>query len=72
MLRPFHVEEKGAVDIVLSTASHTIWSILPWDVPWDVGHLFFLGLTYIVLAVIGLTLTVAAVRTWKKLRDKAF
>jgi hypothetical protein len=62
---------KEGVNISSATGTHTIWSILPWDVPWDAGHVVFLGLTYLVLMVIGGTLTLAAFRTWKALRKKA-
>ena len=48
---------------------HSVWSILPWDVPWDTGHFFFLGLTYVVLTVIGATLLVVALRTKKDLQE---
>ena len=46
---------------------HSIWSILPWDVPWDLGHIFFLGLTYIVLGILGLTLLLVVLRTKRDL-----
>jgi len=50
-------------------STHSIWSILPWDVPWDVGHFFFLGLTYLVLAVIGVTLVVVSLKTVRNLKE---
>ena len=50
-------------------STHSIWSILPWDVPWDVGHFFFLGLTYLVLAVIGVTLAVVSLKTVRNLKE---
>jgi hypothetical protein len=46
---------------------HSIWSILPWDVPWDVGHGFFLGLTYLVICVLAVGLTYTAIQTKKNL-----
>jgi hypothetical protein len=49
--------------------THSVWSILPWDVPWDAGHLFFLGLTYLVLAVLGVTLAVVVLRTRRALKN---
>lgn len=49
--------------------THSVWSILPWDVPWDAGHLFFLGLTYLVLAVLGVTLAVVVLRTRQALKN---
>jgi len=51
----------------LSTRS--VWSILPWEVPWDTGHFFFLGLTYLVLAVIGATLVVVSLKTRRNLLE---
>jgi hypothetical protein len=60
----------GWVTLLSSTGTHSIWSILPWDVPWDAGHLFFLGLTYVVLGVLGGTLTVVVFRTWRNLKKK--
>jgi hypothetical protein len=50
-------------------STHSIWSILPWEVPWDLGHVFFLGLAYLVLGVIGAFLTVVALRTRKDLQS---
>jgi hypothetical protein len=50
-------------------STHSIWSILPWDVPWDAGHFFFLGLTYVVLTVIGATLVVVSLKTRRNLRE---
>jgi hypothetical protein len=50
-------------------STHSIWSILPWEVPWDLGHVFFLGLAYLVLGVIGGFLTVVALRTRKDLQQ---
>jgi len=50
-------------------STHSVWSILPWDVPWDAGHSFFLGLTYLVLTVIGVTLVVVSLRTRRNLRE---
>ena len=50
-------------------STHSIWSILPWDVPWDVGHFFFLGLAYLVLGVIGTTVLVVALKTKKDLQE---
>ena len=55
--------------ITVSTSTHSVWSILPWEVPWDVGHFFFLGLTYLVLSVIGVTLTIVVLRTRRALRN---
>jgi hypothetical protein len=52
---------------ILST--HSVWSILPWDVPWDAGHFFFLGLTYLVLTVIGTTLVVVSLKTRRNLQE---
>jgi hypothetical protein len=52
-----------------SFSTHSIWSILPWDVPWDLGHGFFLGLAYLVLCVIGGTLAIAISRTQKDLEE---
>ncbi len=56
--------------MILSTGRHSIWSILPWDVPWDAGHAVFLGLTYLVLAVLGVTLMVAVIRTLRDLKSR--
>jgi hypothetical protein len=50
-------------------STHSVWSILPWDVPWDAGHFFFLGLTYLVLTVIGTTLVVVSLKTRRNLRE---
>jgi hypothetical protein len=50
-------------------STHSVWSILPWDVPWDAGHFFFLGLTYVVLTVIGATLVVISLKTRRNLRE---
>ena len=50
-------------------STHSVWSILPWDVPWDAGHFFFLGLTYLVLTVIGVTLVVVSLKTRHNLRE---
>jgi hypothetical protein len=50
-------------------STHSVWSILPWDVPWDTGHFFFLGLTYLVLTVIGATLVVVSLKTRHNLQE---
>ena len=50
-------------------STHSVWSILPWDVPWDAGHLVFLGLAYLVLTVIGVTLVVVSLRTGSNLKE---
>ncbi len=65
---PKWFEFTGGITVL--SATHTIWSILPWEVPWDIGHLFFLGLTYLVLTVLGVTLAVVALRTRKALRNQ--
>jgi glucose uptake protein GlcU len=52
-----------------SFSTHSIWSIIPWEVPWDLGHAFFLGLAYLVLVVLGVTLTVVSLRTKKDLEN---
>jgi len=52
-----------------SFSTHSIWSIIPWEVPWDLGHVFFLGLAYLVLVVLGVTLTVVSLRTKKDLEN---
>ncbi len=52
-----------------SFTAHSVWSILPWEVPWDMGHVFFLGLTYLVLGVLGVTLTGAVLRTLRDLKN---
>ena len=54
--------------ITVSSSTHSVWSILPWEVPWDVGHVFFLGLTYLVLAVLGVTLIVVVLRTRRSIK----
>ena len=48
---------------------HSVWSILPWDVPWDAGHFVFLGLAYLVLTVIGVTLVVVSLKTRRDLQQ---
>jgi hypothetical protein len=53
----------------VSISTHSVWSILPWEVPWDWGHGFFLGLAYLVLAVIGVTLMVVALRTRRAIKN---
>ncbi len=35
---------------------------------WDAGHLIFMGLLYLVLAVIALGLIYALIKTWLQLR----
>lgn len=50
-------------------SSHSIWSILPWDVPWDAGHFVFLGLAYLVLTVIGVTLVAVSLKTRRDLQE---
>ena len=50
-------------------STHSVWSILPWDVPWDAGHFVFLGLAYLVLAVIGVTLVVVSLKTGRNLKE---
>jgi hypothetical protein len=52
-------------------STHSIWSILPWDVPWDAGHFVFLGFSYLVLAVIGVTLVVVSLKTVRNLKESA-
>ena len=52
-------------------SAHSVWSILPWDVPWDAGHFVFLGLAYLVLAVIGVTLVVVSLKTGRNLKESA-
>jgi len=37
---------------------------------WDPGHLIFMGLLYLVLAVIVFGLIYAFIKTWLKLRDQ--
>ncbi|MEW6187405.1 MAG: hypothetical protein AB1585_16855 [Thermodesulfobacteriota bacterium] len=61
----------GEVTFLSNTGTHTLWSILPWDVPWDAGHFFFLGLTYVILGLLGGTLTLVAFRTWRNLKKKS-
>jgi len=61
----------GEVTFLSNTGTHTIWSILPWDVSWDAGHFFFLGLTYVILGLLGGTLTLVAFRTWQNLKKKS-
>jgi hypothetical protein len=50
-------------------STHSVWSILPWDVPWDAGHFVFLGLAYLVLTVIGVTLVVVSLKTRRNLQE---
>jgi hypothetical protein len=50
-------------------SSHSVWSILPWDVPWDAGHVVFLGLAYLVLTVIGVTLVAVSLKTRRDLQE---
>ena len=50
-------------------STHSVWSILPWDVPWDAGHFVFLGFSYLVLAVIGVTLVVVSLKTGRNLKE---
>jgi hypothetical protein len=52
-------------------STHSVWSILPWDVPWDAGHFVFLGFSYLVLAVIGVTLVVVSLKTVRNLKESA-
>jgi len=52
-----------------SFSTHSVWSILPWDVPWDVGSVFFLGLTYLIFCILGVTLTLAVFRTRRALKN---
>lgn len=57
------------VTVTETFTTHSVWSILPWQVPWDVGHVFFLGLTYMVLAVLGGTLAMVVLRTRRSLKN---
>jgi hypothetical protein len=66
-VKKYPLGKEVAVSGTLST--HSVWSILPWDVPWDAGHLFFLGLTYLVLTVIGITLAVVSLKTRNNLKE---
>jgi hypothetical protein len=68
-MKCFLLPKKGGEGwITVSSTTHSVWSILPWDVPWDLGHVFFLGLTYLVLALLGVTLTVVVLRTRRAIR----
>ena len=53
-------------------SNHSVWSILPWDVPWDAGHFVFLGLAYLVLTVIGVTLVVVSLKTRRNLQASEY
>jgi hypothetical protein len=61
-------EKNMEVRMSGTLSTHSIWSILPWEVPWDAGHFFFLGLAYLVLTVIGVTLVVVALKTKQDLQ----
>jgi hypothetical protein len=62
------IEDIKEADMSGTLSTHSIWSILPWDVPWDAGHFFFLGLAYLVLGIIGTTVLVVALKTKKDLQ----
>lgn len=49
----------------------SLYTTLPWDIPWhDPSHAVFMGVVYLVLATIGVGLTVALLYTLKELLGK--